>query len=170
MILAIDVYYYDNRAKAVGVLFEWDDTAPRQTIIAFVDGVAEYVPGEFYKRELPCIEALLQKIGTDFLDAVIVDGHIYTDNNWSYGLGGKTFELLGKRIPVIGVAKTGFHTNKDTVIEVLRGESKNPLYVSAVGIDTLFAAHKIRNMQGPYRIPDILKTLDMVTKDGSTLR
>lgn len=167
MILAIDVYYYDNQAKAVGVLFEWDDTAPRQTIIAFVDGVAEYVPGEFYKRELPCIEALLQKICTDFLDAVIVDGHIYTDNNWSYGLGGKTFELLGKRIPVIGVAKTGFHTNKDTVIEVLRGESKNPLYVSAVGIDTLFAAHKIRNMQGPYRIPDILKKLDSVTKDGA---
>ncbi|MFP9117924.1 endonuclease V [Flavobacterium sp. RNTU_13] len=168
MILAIDVYYYDNQAKAVGVLFEWEDAAPRQTIIAFVDDVAEYIPGEFYKRELPCIKALLQKTGTDFLDAVIVDGHIYTDNNGSYGLGGKTFELLGKRIPVIGIAKTGFHTNKDTVIEVHRGESKNPLYVSAIGIDTLFAADKIRNMQGPYRIPDILKTLDMVTKDGSS--
>lgn len=167
MILAIDVYYYDTRAKAVGVLFEWDDTAPRQTIIAFVDGVAEYVPGEFYKRELPCIEALLQKTGADFLDAVIIDGNIYTDNNGSYGLGGKTFELLGKRIPVIGVAKTGFHTNKETVIEVFRGESKNPLYVSAVGIDAKVAADKIRNMHGPYRIPDILKMLDTITKDGS---
>lgn len=165
MILAIDVYYQEQGAKAVGVLFDWEDASPRQTVIELMHDVAEYVPGEFYKRELPCIEALLNKIGADFLDVVIVDGHIYVDNNGTYGLGGKTFELLGKRIPVIGVAKTGFHTNKETVIEVFRGESKNPLYVSAIGMDTALAAARIQAMHGSYRIPDILKKLDMVTKE-----
>jgi len=164
MILAIDVYYLEHGAKAVGLLFEWEDTTPRQTIIEFVADVAEYVPGEFSKRELPCIDALLHKIGVDFLDIIIVDGHIYVDNNGTYGLGGKTFELLGGRLPVIGVAKTGFHTNKETVIEVFRGESKNPLYVSAIGMDNALAAAKIQAMRGSYRIPDILKKLDMVTK------
>lgn len=165
MILAIDVYYLENGAKAVGVLFEWEDTVPRQTVIEFVHNVADYIPGEFYKRELPCIEALLKKIGIDFLDLIIIDGHIYVDNNGTYGLGGKTFELLNGRIPVIGVAKTGFHTNKETVIEVFRGESKNPLYVSAIGMDTTLAAAKIQAMHGSYRMPDILKKLDMVTKE-----
>lgn len=165
MILAIDVYYPDTGAKAVGVLFEWEDAVPRQTIIEFIDEVDDYIPGAFYKRELPCIEALLKKIGTDLLDAVIVDGHIYVDNNGTYGLGGRTFELLGGRLPVIGVAKTGFHTNKETVIEVLRGESGNPLYVSAIGMDTAKAARLVQDMYGPYRIPDILKKLDGVTKE-----
>ncbi|MFP9115711.1 endonuclease V [Flavobacterium sp. RHBU_3] len=165
MILAIDVYYLERGAKAVGVLFEWEDFAPRQTIIEFVPEVAEYIPGEFYKRELPCIEALLKKIGTDFLYTVIIDGHVYVDNNGTYGLGGKTFELMDNRIPVIGVAKTGFHTNKETVIEVFRGESKNPLYVSAIGMDNDLAAAKIQAMHGSYRMPDILKKLDMVTKE-----
>ena len=165
MILAIDVYYTDNRAKAVGVLFDWEAAVPMQTIIKYVEEVGEYIPGEFYKRELPCIAALLNKIGTHLLDAVIVDGHIYVDNNGTYGLGGRTFELLEGKIPVIGVAKTGFHTNKETVVEVLRGESKNPLHVSAIGMEVNLAAAKIKAMYGPYRIPDILKKLDMVTKE-----
>ena len=165
MILAIDVYYTDNTAKAVGVLFEWEAAAPMQTIIEYVDEVQEYIPGEFYKRELPCIEALLAKIGTSMLDTVIIDGHIYVDNNGTYGLGGRTFELLERKIPVIGVAKTGFHTNKETVVEVLRGESKNPLHVSAIGMEVALAAARIKAMHGSYRIPDILKKLDMVTKE-----
>ena len=165
MILAIDVYYTDKGAKAVGVLFEWEDATPIQTIIEYVNEVEEYIPGEFYKRELPCIAALLHKIGSHLLDAVIVDGHIYVDNNGTYGLGGRTFELLERKIPVIGVAKTGFHTNKETVVEVFRGESKNPLHVSAIGMDVTLAAAKIMAMYGSYRIPDILKKLDMVTKE-----
>lgn len=165
MILAIDVYYLEKGAKAVGALFEWDDTAPRQIIIEFIDEAAEYVPGEFYKRELPCIEALINKIGLDFIDVIIIDGHIYTDNNGTYGLGGKTFELINNRLPVIGVAKRPFYANKETVIEVYRGGSKNPLYVSAIGMDTAQAAEKIKTMHGGYRIPDILKKLDSVTKE-----
>lgn len=55
MILAIDVHYRDTFAKAVGVLFNWDDEHPQKIITTIVDNVDEYIPGEFYKRELPSV-------------------------------------------------------------------------------------------------------------------
>lgn len=42
MILAIDVYYRTDDAKAVGVLFNWADAKPAETIIEYIEGVGEY--------------------------------------------------------------------------------------------------------------------------------
>lgn len=165
MIFAIDVYYPETGAKAVGVLFNWNDTTARETIITYIPEAGGYEPGAFYKRELPAIAALLNEIDLTTVDAILVDGHIYVDNNGAYGLGGHTWKLLGEKIPVIGVAKRGFYANKETVIEVFRGESGNPLHVSAIGMDTAEAAQFVKDMHGKYRIPDILKKLDMVTKE-----
>lgn len=67
-------------------------------------------------------------------------------------------------MPVIGVAKTGYFNYQQTVVNVNRGESQKPLYVSAVGYDVNKAATNIKHMQGKYRMPDILKTLDQLTK------
>lgn len=58
MILAIDVYYIDNRAKSVGVLFHhWTDLTSviEQVITDYQDNVEPYQSGQFYQRELPCI-------------------------------------------------------------------------------------------------------------------
>ncbi|MDV6169996.1 hypothetical protein R1T16_16275 [Flavobacterium sp. DG1-102-2] len=61
-VLAIDVYYYSEKAKAVGVLFGWHDSMPSEVIIEYIDDVADYVPGEFYKRELPSIKKIIDKV------------------------------------------------------------------------------------------------------------
>ncbi|AEW85768.1 endonuclease V [Flavobacterium columnare] len=164
MILAIDVYYVNNTAKSVGVLFNWEDTEPTEIIIDTKEGIEEYVPGEFYKRELPCIEALLKKIPLEKIEIIIIDGHIYVDDSLKYGLGGYVWELLDKKIPIIGVAKNAFHSNKSTVEPIYRGESKKPLYVSAIGIEIATAVIHLQNMYGDFRIPSILKELDTITK------
>lgn len=166
MIAAVDVHYKTDYAKAVVVLFKADDLIPQQVITEHINEVAEYVPGQFYKRELPCILKVIEKLDLQSIDLIIVDGHVYTDNQKQFGLGGKLWEAFEERIPVIGVAKTSFLSNKDTVTEVLRGESKSPLYVSAIGISLNEAALLVKNLKGSYRIPDILKTLDRITKEG----
>ncbi len=165
MILAIDVYYKENEAKVVAVLFNSEDETPQSIIIDQITGIEDYISGEFYKRELPCIESILQKINLNDIETVIIDGHIYVDDDGTFGLGGYTWESLNKKIPLIGVAKTSFFRNKNTVKEVFRGESKKPLYVSSIGIDLDIAVNLIKNMHGKYRIPSILKELDRITKE-----
>ncbi|OOQ59312.1 endonuclease V [Mucilaginibacter pedocola] len=167
MILATDVYYLeDNTAKAVGALFHWQDNAASEIISIQVDNIAPYIPGEFYKRELPCILKVIEKAGLHRISTIIVDGNVYIDNAGSYGLGGKLWEALDGTIPVIGVAKTSFKNTEEKVIPVLRGQSQNPLYVSAIGMDVTEAAALIKGMQGEYRMPDILKQVDTATKEA----
>ena len=130
MILALDVHYREIEAKTVGVLFHWENAEPVEVLIEYIKEVADYISGEFYKRELPCLMQVIEKIDINSIEAIIIDGYIYVDNEKSYGLGGKLYEKLGNKIPVIGVAKTPFFTNKETVKEINRGKSKNPLYIS----------------------------------------
>ncbi|AYL94657.1 endonuclease V [Mucilaginibacter celer] len=164
MLLAVDVYYIEDRAKAVGVLFNWDDEQPHQIITEYFTGIEEYIPGEFYRRELPCILKLLKQVDLNILEGVIVDGYVYVSNQGDFGLGGKLYEALNKQVPIIGVAKTSFMANKETVVEIHRGESNNPLHVSAIGTDIDEAAQNIKTMKGPYRMPAILKLMDTETK------
>ncbi|WP_312766070.1 endonuclease V [Epilithonimonas sp.] len=164
MILALDVHYREEETKAVGVLFNWKDAVPQDVLIGYIEDVKAYIPGQFYKRELPCLIKIIEKLDISKLEAIIVDGHIYVDNDHNYGLGGKFYEILENKIPIIGVAKTPFYNNKETVTQIKRGESNNPLYISAIGIDLSTAAQKIRDMHGAFRIPNILKTLDQITK------
>lgn len=163
MIVAIDVHYKENSATCVAVLFNWEDQLPQKVVVENLEGFHEYIPGEFYKRELPCILTLMKKKELHDVQVLIVDGHVYTTSE-TFGLGGYAWEALEKKIPVIGVAKRSFHSNKETVVEVLRGGSKNPLYVSAIGMELSKAVGFIQNMKGNYRMPTILTELDKVTK------
>jgi len=165
MILAIDVYYTDNKAKSVCIAFQdWTNEAPTETYIEEIEGVEEYVPGEFYKRELPCILAVLEGIDLSEVEAIIVDGFVILDDEGKYGLGGYLYDRLKQQIPIVGVAKRGFHQNELNVRRVLRGESQKPLFVTSIGIDLDLAAQKVENMHGAYRFPTLLKILDQVTK------
>jgi len=164
MILAIDVYYREEEAKAVGVLFEWADTIPRKVIQKRIDKVDEYIPGEFYKRELPCIVELLQEVELSEISIIIVDGYVYVDNNSKYGLGAHLYATLNGMVPVIGVAKTSYYNNENMVLPIFRGVSSKPLFVSAIGIDINEAAQRVKSLSGINRIPDILKQLDQITK------
>ncbi len=165
-ILAIDVYYYDNTAKCVGVLFNQFNEDQNEFYVEYLNDIEEYFPGEFYKRELPCILKILEKVDLKRVFMIMVDSHVYIDNDENYGLGGKLWEQLDCEIPVIGVAKTRFAKNMETIKEVFRGESKNPLYVSSIGMTVHEAAYIITTMKGAYRVPDILKLLDQKTKSA----
>ncbi|MCK9217947.1 MAG: endonuclease V [Firmicutes bacterium] len=165
MLLALDVYYRKTYAVAVGVIFDWFDDKSQKIIIEYIDEVDEYIPGEFYKRELPCIMRVIKQVNIGELEAIIVDGHIYVEKD-TYGLGGKLYEQLNQQLPIVGVAKNSFLKNKDTVKEIYRGVSKKPLYVSTVGIDSNTICEKIAKMKGNYRIPILLKELDSITKQS----
>jgi deoxyribonuclease V len=166
MILAIDVYYKQNSAKAVGVLFNPMDEIPRDYKIAYINDIEDYTPGEFYKRELPCILEIIEQVHLEYIEAIIIDGYVYVDNERRFGLGGWLWKALEEKMAVIGVAKTSFLKNKDTVKELQRGESKNPLYISSIGYGLDKATQLIEEMKGSYRMPDILKLLDRKTKEG----
>lgn len=166
MILAIDVYYWDNQAKTVSVNFDnWEREEVLEIQEAMLTDVDPYVPGAFYKRELPCILKVLEKIDREQIDLIIVDGYVVLDDEGKLGLGAYLYYELMERIPVIGVAKKKFHSNTRLVKEVLRGESQNPLFVSSIGIDLVEAADRIQNMQGDYRMPTLLKLVDTKSKE-----
>ena len=166
MILAFDTYYFNDRARTVCICFEkWSDDRPCNLYSEIIEGISDYQPGAFYKRELPCILSLLKKIPEENIEFIVVDSFIYLDDDGTHGLGGYLFEALNKKIPVIGVAKSPFHNNKENVRELLRGKSKNPLFVSAVGVDVEEACSMIESMKGEFRIPTILKILDRKTKE-----
>ncbi len=165
MIVAFDTYYFKNKAKTIGVSFkEWSDENPLEIYSETIDEVEEYEPGLFYKRELPCILSLLNKIDTDKIEIIIVDSYVFLDNDRKLGLGGYLFQQLEQKIPVIGVAKSRYHSNKSNTRELLRGQSKKPLYISAVGIELDIAYKYIKSMFGNYRIPKLLQIMDSKTK------
>lgn len=166
MIVTIDVHYKADYAKTVLLFFEnWQSENPSNVATHITKDVMEYEPGSFYKRELPCILNALQTVSLDAIEIIIIDGYIYVDNEGKYGLGGHLYEALDKKFPIIGVAKTSFQSNKDTVVEILRGESKKPLFVSAIGLDKEVAAMHVKNMYGNYRLPYLLKLMDQITKE-----
>ncbi len=164
MLLALDVHYKETYAKSVGVLFNTTDDTSVKTLVEIIDEVEEYVPGQFYKRELPCLLEVIEKVDLSTIEAIIVDGHVYVDNNCSLGLGGHLYEALNKQIPIIGVAKRSFHNTDEVSKEVFKGQSKNPLYVSAIGMDLKRAIDIVSQLHGEHRIPTLLKLLDSVTK------
>ena len=166
MYIAIDVYYKNDRAKAVSIEFQnWKDDQPSQIHSVELEEIEEYIPGEFYKRELPCILRVLKKSDGSKVQAIIVDGYVHLDDEGKKGLGGYLFDALNGKIPIIGVAKKRFYSINDKCREVLRGKSKNPLFVTAIGMDLDIAAAKVGEMAGEFRFPELLKVLDQVTKD-----
>lgn len=167
MKLIIDVGYQGNQAKVVGGFFEnWFDDSLIRLSSKIVENVADYVPGEFYKRELPCILNYLSDVNLDEIELIIIDGFIYLDNDEKKGLGAYLYERLAEKIPLIGAAKSKFHNNEQYVEEIFRGESKKALYVSAIGIELPEASLLIENMFGKFRLPDLIKQVDTETKNN----
>lgn len=162
MIVAVDVHYLDDdSARAAAVVFsDWPDEEPQHTESALVATPAEYVSGELYRRELPCILPLIQHLRARFdLDSVIVDA--YVDLPEGPGLGRHLHDVLAGRLEVIGVAKTLY--KGAPAREVLRGHSTRPLYVSATG-DLDAACAGIAAMAGDTRIPHLLKKTDHLAR------
>ena len=161
-IACFDAYYRKDCTKTCCILFE---TGPiEKSIFEYcrITGITDrYIPGEFYKRELPGILEIYWEIKKD-INLIIIDGYVLLKDN-KMGLGGYLHRALEGETPVIGVAKSYF-VNSRNYIKVYRGESNRPLYVSSIGIETDLAAKLIRNLDGKYRIPDMLKRVDRLTR------
>ena len=164
MILVLDVHYLDNSAQAVaaGILFEqFSSEKSHKEIVKIVDNIQPYTPGEFYKRELPCLLAIIESI-EEKIDYILVDGYVTLSEN-RMGLGGHLFEKIPKKIPVIGIAKNKFHDSN--ALELNRGESNKPLWITSIGIDNKLAAQYISEMFGDFRIPYMLKKVDSLFRN-----
>ncbi|WP_322618589.1 endonuclease V [Deinococcus terrestris] len=163
--LAADVGYSPGWAKAAGILFrEWTDEHPERVVTAHLASPEEYLPGQFYRRELP---ALLSVIGPVLLEThtVVIDGYVWLGSERRPGLGLHLWEALERRIPVIGVAKTRFQGTPEET-EVLRGTSGSPLFVTAVGLSLEEAKGHLKGMAGKHRLPTLLKEVDRLSRSG----
>jgi deoxyribonuclease V len=160
-IAAFDVHYSaDGCASAAALLFtDYKDSEPFATYTQYLPVVANYIPGEFYRRELPCIIALFEQFN-ETPDEMIVDGYVMLGNR--PGLGQHLFKYVNAKIPVVGVAKTKFEGSKG--VEVFRGGSIQPLYITAAGVDLRKVSESIRTMHGKHRIPTLLKQVDHLAR------
>ena len=159
MILAVDSHYQAGCAHVAGVAFEtWSASQPRAVYRSQVDGARAYVPGEFYKRELPGILALLKT--HDLSPAtIVIDGYVYLDGASKPALGKYLYDALNGRTRIIGVAKRPL-SGIASRYALLRGASSRPLYVTAAGVALTHAKACIASMHGGYRMPTLLKMAD----------
>ncbi|WP_126650490.1 endonuclease V [Chryseobacterium aureum] len=165
MIYAFDTYYYEDYANTVCIAFE--DWTSEKEVEVFTEQTpvgSAYESGAFYKRELPCIVSLLDKITLKHEDIIVVDGYVTLDNEGKIGLGGHLYEALKEKFPVVGIAKNEFTTPDSQRRTVFRGESKTPLFVTAIGMSVDEVQLKVEQMHGTYRMPTLLKKLDQLSR------
>ncbi|MGH6815636.1 MAG: hypothetical protein ACREC6_08025 [Hyphomicrobiaceae bacterium] len=160
MVLACaDVAYEGDRGLAACLLFaHWQAREPLRIVRASVCPVAAYESGAFYKRELPCLLAVLARVDIP-VDCLVIDGYVWLGDGSEPGLGARLFEALGGRTAIIGVAKT-IRIDDRCSIPVRRGTSERPLYVTSAGIPQTEAAGTIAAMAGESRIPTLLQLAD----------
>jgi deoxyribonuclease V len=158
---AVDVHYLGLAGARAALVAATD--ARFSAIVSgksvLVPSAGPYRPGEFYLRELPPIRAVCRGVGS--LALIVIDGYVDLDPQGRPGLGARVHGELG--VPVIGVAKTMFRSATHAA-EVRRGRSARPLFVTAAGMTIDDAADLIRNMSGPFRLPDALRTVDRLAR------
>ena len=159
MILAVDAHYEQKKGSVAGVMFaNWQSCEAEREIKTEVSNVAKYEPGNFFKRELPGILALLKQI--DPLPSyIVVDGYVYLGRDKKPGLGQHLYEALAGKVVVIGVAKSRYE-GTSVAAEVIRGNSHRPLYVTAIGVSQEKAKGYVKEMCGKARLPVLLKRVD----------
>lgn len=163
MIACLDVQYVGDKAIAAALVFsEWTATSSISEYTAVVPDPGEYEPGRFYLRELQPLLAVIQKI-TEPIDAYVIDGYCHLSSELAPGLGAYLWDDLQRRVLIVGVAKNRYRGTTHAA-ELLRAESKRPLFVTAVGIDYQRAAQHIASMAGTFRIPTLLKAVDRLAR------
>ena len=169
---AVDVHYVEDgcepgaRVGGLGFVSFAEESGVERAL--WVPGMPQaYEPGQFYRRELPLLEAFLDDVRAAGLpvSGAIVDGFVWLGAGRP-GLGEHLYTDLGASIPVIGVAKTGFSGAQGVAVPVYRGESTRPLWVTADGMEVERAARRIEGMAGAFRMPTLLKRVDRIAREG----
>ena len=165
--LILDVHYQTDvvqkldSAKVAGIRFqgiETNEILSEHTVN--VNNVAPYESGQFYKRELPCLLALINQIDEPF-DAIIIDGYVFLDGVTKAGLGKYLYDNLANKKPIIGIAKNHFYDITEDYA-VWRGISKHPLYVTSIGIEITKAKEMVSRMDGDHRMPKMVTYVDKI--------
>ena len=163
MIAAFDVCYRDDLACAAAVLFaRFESTEPAEEYSDVSKVAGEYVPGLFYRRELPPLVRLIERYGIE-PEIALIDGYVLLDGVGKPGLGAYLYDYFGKKIPVIGIAKKRYDALPKRY-ELYRGGSARPLYVTALGMGLEEAKEAVRSMHGRHRIPSMLKRVDALSR------
>jgi len=166
MIACTDVCYTEHHAIAGCLLLRhWADDVPSLALTDRIEQTGAYEPGRFYRRELPALLSVLEKLPRR-PQVIIVDGYVWLGHECLPGLGAYLHEALGSAAAVIGVAKTVFKEGP-AVRAIRRGTSARPLYVTAAGMDVDEAADQILRMHGKFRIPTLLKGVDRLCRATS---
>jgi deoxyribonuclease V len=143
------------------VFGDWTSAEPAYELAIEVPATEPYVPGEFFRRELPPVLGVIRALKAPPA-VVVIDGYVWLDANGKPGLGAHLHESLGS-VVVVGVAKT-YYRGAQPVVPVVRGNSAKPLFVSAIGLGLDEAADAVRRMHGSYRIPTLLKRADQLAR------
>jgi deoxyribonuclease V len=163
VIAILDVDYRDSGAAAAAVLASvWTDPVPVDEVVVNVPTGEDYVPGEFFRRELPCLLSVLDRCPVR-PDVCVIDGYVWLGPDRP-GLGARRFEALGGSVAVVGVAKSQFRGAEPVAATVLRAGSRQPLWITAVGTDVASAAERVRSMHGGYRLPTLLTRADCLAR------
>jgi deoxyribonuclease V len=159
----LDVAYDPDAAGVACVLADtWEAQCALATVTTHIASApAPYQPGEFYRRELPLLVSLLKELDT-LPRILVIDGYVWLGDG-EPGLGAHLFEAYERTIPVVGVAKSRYRGDTWSA-QVLRGDSRRPLHVSAAGIDLSQSARWIASMHGSHRIPTLLQQVDRLSR------
>ncbi len=167
-IACLDAHYLATGARAAGVLLEsWEAAVPAAVFVEALPAAEAYQPGSFYRRELPCLLAVLGRFPA-LPETVVVDGYVWLPPDQRPGLGARLYEALGHATPVVGIAKTAFAGVESCAwaMQVFRGTSLKPLYVTAAGMAPELAARRVRDMAGKHRPPDGVRLADHLARHG----
>lgn len=163
MILAVDAHYDNHNGLVAGVAFKhWADAEPDNIYANKIEQVGDYVPGQFYKRELPGILKLLREYDLK-PEYIVIDGYVYLDGYARPGLGKHLYDALHGNVKVIGVAKKPFADISEEYA-IFRGLSKKPLYITSAGEALSNAKIYLLSMHGIFRIPTMLKKVDQLSR------
>jgi deoxyribonuclease V len=162
--LFLDVKYNKGKATVGCVLVdELCDKIPKAAFTIETDVTAPYMPGQFYIREMPPLIKAVEMSGKE-LRVLVIDGYVWLDKG-KPGLGAHLYEHFKGRYLVIGIAKRPFTGNR-AAIEVFRGESRRPLWVTSMGMDAHVASDIVSKLPGKFRIPSMVKRADQLSKGG----
>jgi exodeoxyribonuclease-5/deoxyribonuclease V len=185
MIVAFDTYYYNGTSYTVGGVFNtWGDKEVSYFVTSKRIGIdSEYIPNEFYKRELPCIMQCLSMMNVNDIEIIVIDGFVWLpsdDGELKKGLGAilqdEILKQYGKKVTVIGIAKNKHREDIKGCVALERGsETKKPLFITCSNVSlTRQYALQIEKMSGGYRIPNIIKSVDsksrQLSKDDNTVK
>jgi deoxyribonuclease V len=165
-IAIVDVHYETDRALCAAIVAQqWTDAAPCEEKVLVLPGARPYRPGAFFERELPGLVAALTPLQTAFR-TIVIDGYAVLDGQGRPGLGAHLHAHFAGAFTVVGVAKSAYR-GCDVALPVRRGESRRPLFVTAIGTGAVQAARCVQEMHGSHRLPTLIARVDRLARSFS---